>query len=136
MVYLLIFNQVISLLYTFGTLVSYFIFKPPVKWNSNVEINWFSNWYFISCKNSNHEWYIINSEVKLEIINAAISKSLWLLENILNILHLRKHYFVIFRRIAHYLSGKISTWVFFQLASSFWQWQKKQLRSAMNHLQG
>ena len=40
MVYLLIFNQVISLLYTFGTVVSYFIFKPPVKWNSNVEINW------------------------------------------------------------------------------------------------
>ena len=35
-----------------------------------------------SCKNSNREWYIINSKVKVEINNVAISKCLWLLEKI------------------------------------------------------
>ena len=37
----------------------------------------------ISCKNSNGEWYIINSKVKVEISDVAISKSLWLLEKII-----------------------------------------------------
>ena len=59
-------------------------------------------------------------------------------DDILNILHVRKHYFVVTRGIASYLSQKISVWGFFQLASSSPQ-QKKQprkLRSAMNHFQG
>ena len=33
-------------------------------------------------KNSNHEWCIMNSKVKVEINGVAISKRLWLLEKI------------------------------------------------------
>ena len=43
--YLLIFKQVTSLLHIFGRLVGHFILKPPVKWNSNVDINQFANYY-------------------------------------------------------------------------------------------
>ena len=60
-------------------------------------------------------------------------------EDILNILHVRKYYFIVARRIASYLSKKISIRGFFQLASSSPQQQKKQPRkprSAMNHFQG
>ena len=60
-------------------------------------------------------------------------------EDIFNILHVRKHYFVVMTRIASYLSKKISVRGFFQLASSSPQQQKKQprkLRSAMNHFEG
>ena len=60
-------------------------------------------------------------------------------EDILNILHLRKHYFVARRRIVCYLSKKISVKGFFQLTSSSPQQQKKKLRkvrSAMNRFQG
>ena len=59
-------------------------------------------------------------------------------EDILNIFHLRNHYFVVTRRITGYLSKKIYIRGFFQLASSSPQQQKKQLRklrSAMNHFQ-
>ena len=37
----------------------------------------------MSCKNSNGEWYIMNSKVRVEINDAAISKNLQLLEKIL-----------------------------------------------------
>ena len=60
-------------------------------------------------------------------------------EHILNTLQVRKHYFVVTRRIAGYLSKKIFIRGFFQLASSSPQQQKKKpnkLRSAMNHFQG
>ena len=40
-------------------------------------------------------------------------------EDISNILHVRKYYFAVTRRIASYLSKKISIWGFFQLASQF-----------------
>ena len=59
-------------------------------------------------------------------------------EDILNIFHVRNHYFVVTRRITGYLSKKIYIRGFFQLASSSPQQQKKQLRklrSAMNHFQ-
>ena len=39
-------------------------------------------------------------------------------ENILNILHVRKHYFVVMRRTAGSLSKEISVRGFFQLANS------------------
>ena len=51
-----------------------------------------------TCKNSNGEWYIIKSKVKVEINDVATSKSLWL-EGISNILRLRKHDFIVKRRI-------------------------------------
>ena len=60
-------------------------------------------------------------------------------ENILNILDVRKRYFVVTRRIASNLSKKIFVKGFFQLASSSPQQQRKQtrkLRSAMNNFQG
>ena len=50
----------------------------------------------------------VNSEVKVKINNVAISKFMVIREDILNILHVRKHYFVITRRITGYLSRKIS----------------------------
>ena len=56
-------------------------------------------------------------------------------EDILNILYVRKHYFVVMRRIASYLLKKIPVEGFFQLASYSPQYQKKQprkLRSAIN----
>ena len=57
---LFIFNQVTYLLNIFleDIFGSHFISKPPVKWNSNVKINRFSNEYSISCKSSNNKWYI------------------------------------------------------------------------------
>ena len=60
-------------------------------------------------------------------------------ENILNILHVRKHYFVVMRRTAGSLSKEISVRGFFQLANSSLQQQKKQPRklwSAMSHFRG
>ena len=50
-------------------------------------------------------------------------------EDILNILHVKKHYSVVSRRIASYLSKKISVWGFFQLACASSPWvihEKKQ----------
>ena len=49
-------------------------------------------------------------------------------ENILNILHVRKHYFVVMRRTASSLSKEISVIGFFQLTNSSLQQQKKQPR--------
>ena len=40
-------------------------------------------------------------------------------EGILNILHVKKHYFDVAKRIASYYSKKISLWWFFRLASQF-----------------
>ena len=60
-------------------------------------------------------------------------------EDILNILHGRKDYLVVTRRVTSYLSKKISVGGFFQLASSSPQQQKiepRKLRSAMNYFQG
>ena len=49
--------------------MSHFIFNPPIKWNSNVEINQFSSY-----KNANGEWYIVNSKVKVEIMTQLSGK--------------------------------------------------------------
>ena len=63
----------------------------------------------MSCKDSNGEWYIIKSTVKVEINDVTISKSLWFVrEDILNALHVRKHYFLVTRRIASYFEGFFS----------------------------
>ena len=55
-------------------------------------------------------------------------------EDILNILHVKKHYSVVSRRIASYLSKKISVWGFFQLACASSPWvisEKKTNRKGM-----
>ena len=53
-------------------------------------------------------------------INVAISKREDIVgEDILNILHVRKHYFAVKRRIASYLSKKIFVWGYVQIASQF-----------------
>ena len=51
--------------------------------------------------------YIMNSKVKVETNDVAISKSLKLVirDDILNILHVRKHYFIFTRRIASYVTS-------------------------------
>ena len=79
--HLLIFNQVTSSSNIFKRFLNFFFFKPPIKWNPNVEISWFLN-YFISCKSLNGEWYIINSKMKVESNDLAINEMLWLLEKI------------------------------------------------------
>ena len=47
--------------------------------------------HHISFKNSNGQWYIINSKVKVEINDVAISKSLLLLEKIFWIYYMNKN---------------------------------------------
>ena len=49
----------------------------------------------------------MNSKVKVETNDVAISKSLKLVirDDILNILHVRKHYFIFTRRIASYVTS-------------------------------